>query len=92
MKIIAKVKEEQVQNLFCNEQDEQNSDQEVSEPSPSTENTVELEDEESSSDLEFVNLETAPQPTCMMKHRVPPPSAKGRYSLHDRIVAPQHLQ
>ena len=79
-----------VQNLFCNEQDEQNSDQEVSESSASAESAMELEDEESSAPEPDTNSEAEPQP--MVKCRVPLPSAEGRYSLRDRIVAPQRLQ
>ena len=57
-----------VQNLFCNEQDEQNSDQEVSESPASAEGTMEQEDGESSApepDLESKESQS------MVKPRVP---------------------
>ena len=60
--------------------------------------TVELEDATPEPDPEFVELEpeiesVEPEssPQLVVKPRVPLPSAKGRYSLRDRIVAPQCL-
>lgn len=73
-----------MQLLSCSEQDEQNSDQEVSESSQSEEHTVGLEDEESS--------DSEPGPPPVVKHRVAPLYTKGHYSLCDCIVAPQRFQ
>ena len=78
------------------QEDEQNSDQEASESfkseEPSEECVVELEDEKSStSEPESESVELEPDPQPIVKQRVPLSSAKGCYSLRDRIVAPQRL-
>ena len=86
---------------ISDEQDEKNSDHEVPESPHSEGSAIELIDEasstsdpdpasmESKSDPKSRDSDLNPQP--IVKHGVPPSSAKGRYSLRDCIVAPQRL-
>ena len=90
-----------VHKLFSGKQEEKNSDHEVPESPQSEGSAIELEGEESSTsdpDPEAMESKSDPKsrdsdsnPQLIVKHRVPPSSAKGRYSLRDSIVAPQRL-
>lgn len=77
-----------VQKLFCNGQGEPNSNPEVHE---AEKRTPEMEDSTTEPDPDSVESEQDHVPQPVGNQRVPLPSARGRYSLRDRIVAPQRL-